>query len=142
MYKYLDIDKRFREFMSKHTADENLSKLQKQEVGKLHTDWDKTNAKILESYPDVILPPEIDELGIVKFINDDQVDYVDWDIIKSLTDYMRLFNPLTEDVNMIIETIINLLPNSKSPDVKNTLSKKIVLSRKKIFDKREVKLWK
>lgn len=94
----------------------------------------------MESYPDVILPPEIDELGIVKFINDDQVDYVDWDIIKSLTDYMRLFNPLTEDVNMIIETIINLLPNSKSPDVKNTLSKKIVLSRKKIFDKREVKL--
>ncbi len=140
MYKCLDIDKKFSEFMSKHTGDENLSKLQKQEVNKLHTDWNKTNAKIREKYPDVILPPEVEELGIVKFINDNQIDYVDWDIIKSLTDYMRLFNPLNEDVNMIIETIINLLPDSKSPDVKDTLSKNLVLSRKKIFDKREVKL--
>ena len=81
-------------------------------------------------YPDVILPPEIQELGIVKFVNEGQLSYVDWKVIQSLINYMRAFNPLEEDINAIIENFINLLPQVKSDDFKEPLSKKLVLCRK------------
>ena len=127
MYTYLDIETKFEIFAKTHANDENLLELQNLEYKKLHNDWDKTNSRIRDMYPDVILPPEIIELDIVKFASGNQLSYVDWEVIKSLTNYMRKFNPLEEDVNLIIENFISLLPQFKSDDYKETLGKKLVL---------------
>lgn len=127
MYTYLDIETKFEIFAKTHANDENLLELQNLEYKKLHNDWDKTNSRIRDMYPDVILPPEIIELDIVKFASGNQLSYVDWEVIKSLTNYMREFNPLEEDINLIIENIINLLSQVKSDDSKETLGKRLVL---------------
>lgn len=125
MYKYLEIERKTAYFISQNKDVKNLEELKKQEKDKLHADWDKTNAKILKDYPDVTIPLEISELKIIKFINDNQINYVDWEIVKSLIDYLRLFNPLKEDIDIIIEKIINLLPNPNTLDIKDTLSRKL-----------------
>lgn len=130
MYTYLDIEAKIDRFTKVHADSENLFELKNLEYKKLHNDWNKTNSKICDMYPDVILPPEIQELGIVKFVNEGQLSYVDWKVIQSLINYMRAFNPLEEDINAIIENFINLLPQVKSDDFKEPLSKKLVLCRK------------
>lgn len=128
MYKYLNIEKKFSDFAKQHQKDENLCELQKIEINKLHSDWDKTNAKIRSTYPDVILTPEIIELNVVKFINDNQLAYVHWNIIKSLTDYMRTINPLTQNINGIIDEIISFLPEQNDYSI-DALNMKLSLSK-------------
>lgn len=98
------------------------------EYKKLHSDWDKTNSKIRSTYPDVILTPEVLDLDVVKFIDDDQLAYVDWNIIKSITDYMRTINPLDQDINRIIDEIMSFLPEHNDYSI-GTLNKKLTLSK-------------
>lgn len=128
MYKYLDIETKFNYFAEQHKYDKNISELMTVEYEKLHSDWDKTNAKIKSIYPDVVLTPEIVELDVVKFINDDHTDYIDWNIIKSITDYMRIINPLEQDISTIIDEIMTLLPKQNDYSA-GTLCKKLTLSK-------------
>lgn len=98
------------------------------EYEKLHSDWDKTNAKIKSIYPDVILTSEVLELDVVKFINDGELAYVDWNVIKIITDYMRSINPLDRDINRIIDEIINFMPEQVDYSI-DTLNKKLTLRK-------------
>ena len=45
IYSKLDIDAKFQKFLDKNKNAANLDELRKTEVKKLHTDWDKTNAR-------------------------------------------------------------------------------------------------
>ena len=109
MYKYLDIEGKLNHFAEQHKADKNISELIKLEHKKLHNDWDKINAKIITIYPDVVLTSEVLELDLVKFINDDELTYVDWNIIKAITDYMRTINPLNQEIDKIIDEIMTFM---------------------------------
>ena len=107
MYTRLDIDTKFANFIKEHENDENLEVLKKQEVKKLHADWDKTNAKVRDTYNNITLPPEVEELGVVQFIDEGNLDYVDWEILKETIDFLREFDPLQENVDDIIRNILN-----------------------------------
>ncbi len=108
IYQVLDIDAKFVEFMeaNKDKSQEEMVELKKQEVKKLHTDWDKTNQKIKDTYPEVWLTPEVEELGIVQFIKEGPLFYVDWEALKQTIDYLRSFDPLHGDMDAIIAEII------------------------------------
>ena len=128
MYKYLDIEGKLNRFAEQHKADKNISELIKLEHKKLHNDWDKINAKIITIYPDVVLTPEVLELDLVKLINDDELTYVDWNIIKTITDYMRTINPLNQEIDKIIDEIMTFMKEQNDYSV-DTLNKKLVLSK-------------
>lgn len=128
IYTYLDIDTKFVNFNLEHANDKNLNDLINLEMKKLHDDWDKTNDKICKMYPDVVIPQEILELKIIKYIADDKTFYVDWNVIKPLIDFMQVFDPLNQDINKIIEDIMNFLP---APEDSN-ISKEKVLNKRKI----------
>lgn len=108
IYQVLDIDAKFAEFMeaNKDKSQEEMAELKKQEVKKLHSDWNKTNQKIKETYPGVILTPEVEELGVVQFIKEGPLFYVDWDVLKQTIGYLRTFDPLYGDMNAIITELI------------------------------------
>ena len=106
MYSELDIDSKFSDLEKKHKNDKNFEELSKSEVKALHSDWDKTNAKVRDTYPDVSLPKEVLELGVVKFIEDDNLHYVDWAVLKETIDFLRSFNPLNENLDSIIAEIL------------------------------------
>lgn len=107
MYTRLDIDRKFANFIKEHKDDENLEVLKKQEVKKLHADWDRTNAKVRDTYTDVILPPEIEELGVVQFINNGELYYVDWALVKETINFLREFDPLNDNLDEIIQSVMN-----------------------------------
>lgn len=108
MYDRLDIDSKYARVLEENKNHPDIKAFQKGEVKKLHTDWDKTNAKVRDTYPDVILTPEVEELGVVQFIEDGQLYYVDWEVLKYTIDYLRKFNPLT-DIDGFEHIIINTI---------------------------------
>lgn len=112
IYKHLDIDTIFTNLKKEHLNDSNLNELINIERDKLHSDWDKINVKLKKNYPDVVIPQEILELKIVKYIDDEQTFYVDWNLMKTLIDFMQVFDPLNQDINKIIGHIMNSLENS------------------------------
>lgn len=128
IYKYLDIENKLDRFAEQHREDKSIASLMEIEYEKLHSDWDKTNEKIRISYPDVILTPEVLELNVVKFINDNHLAYIDWNIIKTIIDYMRTINPLDHDINRIIDTIMSFLPEDNDCSIV-TLNKKLNISK-------------
>lgn len=73
---------------------------------KLHADWDKTNALVRDTYLEVTLPDEVKELGVVQFIEEGELVYVDWHILKDTIDYLRTFDPLGGDMDSIIEDVL------------------------------------
>ncbi len=109
MYSRLHIEYKYSYVLqaNRHTPD--MEAFEKGEMKKLHADWDKTNAKVRNTYPDVQLTQEVEELGVVQFIEDDHLDYVDWEIVKSTIDYMREFNPVDDNWNGIEVFIHNTL---------------------------------
>lgn len=108
IYQILDIDAKFAELMeaNKDKSQEEMAEIEKREVKKLHDDWDKTNQKIKDSYPDVSITPEVEELGVVQFFKEGPLFYVDWDALKQTIDYLRNFEPLHGDMNAIIAEIM------------------------------------
>lgn len=124
-YKCLDIESKFEDNLKKY-LNINYSEFEKDEIKKLHEDWDKINYMICKEYPDVELPEEILELGIVKFINHSKFNYVDYDTIKFLLNYLRKYNPISQSVDDIIIDIMNSFPNLKE-NLKNftTIKKKV-----------------
>lgn len=107
MYKRLDIDGKTQKFFEENKGKPNIEELKKREVEKLHADWDKTNARVREEYPEVFLPEEIRELGVVQFITEGDLVYVNWPLLKDTIDYLRTFDPIAGDMDSIIEEIIN-----------------------------------
>ncbi len=115
MYKRLDIDAKFEpalnEYLATHpgvTKDSpEIDDFWDVEVKKLHLDWDKTNARIRETYPDVTLTSEVLELNVVNYVSNGDLVYVNWDILKDVIEYMRTFNPLTDDMNVIIDKVLD-----------------------------------
>lgn len=108
MYGRLDIDARFTETLkARKVRSKNWAIERVKEVEILHEDWDKTNAKVRKTYPEVRLTPEVEELGVVGFNEDDNLTYVEWNLLKDTIDYLRLFNPLEEELDEVIEIILD-----------------------------------
>lgn len=105
IYGRLNIDAKFEKVMKENT-DPDVENFKMKEVKKLHADWDKTNARVRDEYPDIILPQEVKELGVVKFIDEGELDYVDWPLLKATIDYLRSFNPLQGDMDDIIIKVL------------------------------------
>ena len=107
MYGRLDFEAKFQKVVYENCEQLDINKLMKEEIKKLHADWDKTNARVRNTYPEVSLPDEVKELGVVQFIDKGELVYVDWSILKSTIDYLRTFDPLNGDMERIIEEILN-----------------------------------
>ena len=107
MYGRLNIDAKFQKCFDENQGKTNIEELMKEQVKTLHSDWDKTNALVRDTYPEVSLPDEVKELGVVKFINDGELVYVNWPLLKETIDYLRTFNPLGGDMDNIIESVLN-----------------------------------
>lgn len=107
MYGRLNIDAKFQKFLEANQGVPNIEELQKGEVKKLHADWDKTNARVRDTYPEVSLPDEVKELGVVHFITEGELVYVDWALLKDTIEYLRTFDPMNGDMDVIIETVMN-----------------------------------
>lgn len=103
IYSKLDIDAKFQKILDNNKNATNMQT----EVKKLHTDWDKTNAKVRDTYPEICLPEEVKELGVVQFIEEGNLFYIDWTVLKEAIDFLRNFNPLSTDMDYIIKTILN-----------------------------------
>lgn len=108
IYGRLNIDAKFKKFLEPYQGVPNIMELKKCEAKKiLHTDWDKTNARVRDTYPNVYLTEEVKELGVVQFITEGKLVFVDWMIIKDTIDYLRTFEPLNGDMDSIIEIVMN-----------------------------------
>lgn len=106
MYKRIDIDVKFAAFQKANEGREDIEELKAMEKKKLHSDWDKTNTLIDNTYPDTNLPDWIMELGVVNYLPAGEMAYVDWNALKGAIDYMRSFDPVNGDMTKIIETIL------------------------------------
>lgn len=106
MYSRLNIDAKFQKFLDANQGHPNIEELIKGEVERLHSDWNRTNAWVRDTYPEVSLTDEIMELGVVQFINEGTLIYVDWNILKETIDYLRSFDPLNGDMEKIISTVL------------------------------------
>lgn len=107
MYGRLDIDAKFQKVLIKKQGSPDMEAIRKSEAKKLHADWDRTNARVRETYPEVVLPEEVKELGVVQFITEGDMAYVDWSLLKATIDYMRSFDPINGNMDVIIETVLN-----------------------------------
>lgn len=107
-YNFLDIDQKIKGSMKNGSKEKSLSTLKPEEVKRMiHEDWDRTNQRICDTYSDIVLPQEIEELGVVKF-RQGKVKYVDWDIMKNCIDFLRQVNPLTENMDDLLESVLDL----------------------------------
>ena len=107
MYGRLNINARFEKTLhARRVTPAEWAVERAKEVEILHDDWDKTNAKVREAYPEVKLTSEVEELNMVQFIEDGELTYVEWDLLKRTIDYLRSFDPLVENMDVIIETIL------------------------------------
>lgn len=106
VYRRLNIDAKFMKVLQENKENPNMEEVKMNERKKLHADWDKTNALVRDTYPEVTLPDEVKELGVVQFIEKRELIYVDWHILKDTIDYLRTFNPLGGDMDSIIEDVL------------------------------------
>lgn len=107
MYGRLDINTKFLKFLEENQGCPDIEALKKGEVKKLHADWDKTNARVRDTYPEVSLTDEVKELGVVQFIDEGDLVYVDWPLLKETIDYLRTFDPIHGDMDNIIKTVLS-----------------------------------
>lgn len=94
VYKWLDIDVKFQSVLEQNKNHPNIDELKKSETKKLHADWDRINACIRDSYPDVIIPPEVEELGVIQYIEEGPFSYVDQRVVYRAIEYLRSFDPM------------------------------------------------
>lgn len=107
IYSRLDIDRKFKAVLEAAGKEQkNIDEIKAVEVKKLHKDWDKINARIRDTYPEVQLTEEVRELGVVQF-EEGELFYVDWDVVKDTIDYLRTFDPLNGDMDSIIEEVLS-----------------------------------
>ena len=106
MYRRLNIDAKFQKVLKKNKECKDIEAFKKGEVKKLHKDWDRINALVRDTYPNVSLTDEVKELNIVRFINEGELVYVDWMLIKKTINYLRKFDPINGDMDKIIEFVL------------------------------------
>ena len=106
MYGRLNIDAKFMKVLQENAGNPNLEELKMNERKKLHDDWNKTNALVRDTYPEVTLPDEVKELGVVQFIEEGELVYVDWHILKDTIDYMKTFDPLGDNMDTIMKVVL------------------------------------
>ncbi len=106
MYGRLNIDAKFQKVLTENQGQQDVEVLKKEEVKKLHADWDKTNARVRETYPGVSLPDEVKELGVVQFITEGDLFYVEWPLLKETIEYLRTFDPLNGNMEKIIVEVL------------------------------------
>ena len=106
MYGRLNIDAKFMKILQENEGNPNLEEVKMRERKKLHADWDKTNALVRDTYPEITLPEEVKELGVVQFIEEVDLVYVDWHILKDTIEYLRTFDPLYGNMNSIIKDVL------------------------------------
>lgn len=107
MYRRLNIDAKFVKVMKENQNYQNIEEFWEREHKKLHRDWDKINALVRDTYPEVSLTDEVKELGVVQFVTDGELVYVDWTLIKEIIDYLRTFDPLNGNMESIIDNVLN-----------------------------------
>lgn len=107
VYGRMNIDAKYKKAIKSNQEIQDIDELERRELNKLHDDWDKTNARVRDNYPEVYLTEEVEELGVVKFIDDGELVYIDWPLLKDTIDYLRTFDPLNGDIDAIIETVMN-----------------------------------
>lgn len=111
MYKRLEINQKFTEALTPFKEDPNFVELQKKAKNELHRDWDKTNSKVKATYPEIILPEEVIDLNVVKYIDSGELTYINWHVLKSTIDFLRTFDPLnatSSEMEDIIQKIIKV----------------------------------
>lgn len=108
MYGRLDINSKFQKVLDENQWQPDMEKFRNNEVKKLHADWDKTNSLVRDTYPDVILTEEVKELGVVQFIDEGDLVYVEWPLLKETIDYLRTFDPLNGNMERIMSTLFRL----------------------------------
>ena len=109
VYSLLDIDEKFKAVIEQNNGTVDIDELRKTETQKLHDDWDRLNARARDAYPNVVLSPEVVELGVVKFIEGGKFVYVEpQKVFKAIT-ALRKFNPLTTDFRNVAGVIAPLL---------------------------------
>ena len=105
MYARLDIDSKFQKALEAW-GEQNQEEFINNERQKLHDDWNKTNALVRDTYKNIKIPVEVDELGVVKFIDEGELVYVDWGILKETIDYLRTFDLINGDMDEMIEAVL------------------------------------
>lgn len=108
MYTWLNIGKTYKRKIQRLMKEGYSEDVEKNEKKRLHDDWDRINKLVLEEF-NVSLPPEIEELNIVKFINDGQpLTYIKWEEVKQIIKVLRTMQSLTRDLNNV-ENLINMI---------------------------------
>lgn len=106
MYARLNINAKIMKVLQEKEGNENFEEVKIREREKLHADWDKTNSLVRDNYPEVTLPDEVKELGVVQFIEGGDLVYVDWKVLKDTIEYLRTFDPLNGHMDSIIEDVL------------------------------------
>lgn len=104
IYAYLDIDSKFSEELNKNNGSD-VVKFKEKQREKLHEDWDIINSKVHKRYPEIVLTPEVEELGVVKYKDEGNLTYVDEKILFTLISYMRTIDPMECDMDSVIDDI-------------------------------------
>lgn len=87
IYQALKIDQKFSEIWEEIKNLPNAKEIYRQEVEKLHNDWDVINKRYLKKY-NIVLPWEVFELDVVKF-KDGETTYVDVQILDEVVEDLR-----------------------------------------------------
>ena len=112
IYAWIKISDKLKKFKALYADNSNLDELVSKEIQKLHNDWDHINVLLVLEYPDIEISPEIKELNIMNFLNDNQpIVYADWYTIKTALHYLRGCYPLKSDPNLLIHYILYLAEN-------------------------------
>ena len=77
----------------------------RKEASRMNDDWRKVNSLLLHTYPEVNLTHEIRNLDEIHFICPDTLDYIYWPDLKDYINYLRSFNPLSQDIEKIMREI-------------------------------------
>lgn len=109
VYNQLDINEKFQRVIEQNKDKVDFDSLRASETQKLHDDWDRLNARVRDNYSDVVLSPEVVELGVVKFIEGGKFVYVDPQKVFRAISTLRKFDPLTTEFRNVGGVIAPML---------------------------------
>lgn len=104
IYKKLNIDAKFSETLKRFENKPSFDILKKNEIARLHKDWDKTNQLVKDTYPNFWLPTEVVNLNVVNFISGEPY-YVEWEVLKETIDFLRTLNCLEDPDGTITKVL-------------------------------------
>ena len=114
MYAMLNKTHKLDVFIKDHYGNsDDFDKKRLKALAILHSDWDKTNLKVLETYQ-TELTREVSELKKVKF-EGGECYFVEWNIIKETTNILRAYDPFSKNIDWIIKSIIYMSSTAPVP---------------------------